>query len=289
MNPNHQTESAQAALWNGNAGRAWVTAQALLDHMFKPFEDLLVDMIRPGSGHHVLDVGCGTGSTTLAAARRLASRGHCIGVDVSAPMIATAQARAKQESSTASFIRADAQTHPFEPASFDTIMSRFGVMFFDNPVPAFANLRRAARDDAELHCIVWRSAADNPFMTTAEHAAAPLLPALPVRRPGAPGQFSCADRNQVSSILEASGWGGIDIRPLDVECTLPEEELVGYFTRLGPVGLILQEADARTRARVIDTVRTAFDPYVHGADVRYTAACWIVSARANANVPITWR
>jgi hypothetical protein len=159
-------------------------------------------------------------------------------------------------------------------------MSRFGVMFFDNPVPAFANLRRAARDDAELRCIVWRSAADNPFMTAAERAAAPLLPALPARRPSAPGQFSFADRHQESSILEESGWGGIDIRSLDVECTLPEKELVGYFTRLGPVGLVLQEADAQTRSRVIDTLRAAFDPYVHGADVRYTAACWMVSARA---------
>ena len=192
----------------------------------------------------------------------------------------TAQARAEREGSTASFIRADAQTHAFEPAGFDRIMSRFGVMFFDDPVLAFANLRRAASDGAELRCIAWRSAADNPFMTTAERAGAPLLPNLAARRPGAPGQFSFADRQRVSSILEQSGWAEIDIRPLDVDCTLPERELVGYFTQLGPVGLILQEADERTRTQVIETVRSAFDPYVHGTDVRYTAACWMVSARA---------
>jgi len=280
MDDRHQMANEQAALWNGHAGRAWVAAQEVLDRMFKPFEDLLVEMIGAGSGHRVLDVGCGTGSTTLAMARRLSAKGHCIGADVSAPMIAAAQARAQREGSTASFIRADAQTYAFGPASFDRIMSRFGVMFFDDPVQAFANLRRAARDGAELRCITWRSAADNPFMTTAERAAAPLLPNLPARRPGAPGQFSFADRHRVSSILEQGGWTGIDIRPLDVDCTLPEKELVGYLTRLGPVGLILQEADERTRTHVIDTVRSAFDPYVHGTEVRYTAACWMVSARA---------
>ncbi|HWX66875.1 MAG TPA: class I SAM-dependent methyltransferase [Rhodanobacter sp.] len=273
-------DNGQTALWNGHAGRAWVDAQEVLDQMFKPFEDLLVEAVRAGSGYRVLDVGCGTGSTTLAVARLLGAKGHCIGADISDPMIATARTRAEREGTPASFICADVQSYAFELASFDTIISRFGVMFFDNPVLAFANLRRAASDDAELRFIAWRSAAENPFMTTAERTAAPLLPSLPARQPGAPGQFAFADRHRVSSILEQSGWAGIDIRPIDVDCTLPEKELVGYFTRLGPVGQILQQADERTRAQVIEAVRTAFDPYVHGTEVRYTAACWMVSARA---------
>ena len=109
-------------------------------------------------------------------------------------MIAAARARAERERTPADFVCADAEVHAFEPASFDTIISRFGVMFFDDPVRAFANLRRAARDDARVRCIAWRSAADNPFMTTAERAAAPLLPTLPARRPDAPGQFAFANR-----------------------------------------------------------------------------------------------
>ncbi|RKF50858.1 class I SAM-dependent methyltransferase [Paraburkholderia fungorum] len=280
MEANHQNANTQAALWNGSSGRAWVAAQQVLDQMFKPFEDLLVDDIGAEPGLRVLDVGCGTGSTTLAAARRLGARGQCIGADISAPMIAAARARAERVGSTASFICADAQTYAFEPASFDRIMSRLGVMFFDDPLAAFTNLRRAASDDAELRCIVWRSAADNPFMTIAERAAAPLLPDLPARQPGAPGQFAFADPRKVSSILEQSGWTGIDVQPLDVDCTLPENELIGYFTRLGPVGSVLQNADEQTRAQVIETVRAAFEPYVHGAEVRYTAACWMVGARA---------
>jgi hypothetical protein len=117
-------------------------------------------------------------------------------------------------------------------------------------------------------------------MTTAERATAPLLPNLPARRPGAPGQFAFADRHRVSAILEESGWTGVDIQPIDVDCTLPEKDVPGYLTRLGPVGLVLQEADEETRMQVIDTVRAAFDPFVHGTQVRFTAACWSVSARA---------
>jgi hypothetical protein len=153
-------------------------------------------------------------------------------------------------------------------------------MFFDDPVRAFANLRRAARAGAALTFIAWRSATENPFMTAAERAAAPLLPNLPARRPDAPGQFAFADQGKVGRILEESGWSGIDIRPIDVPCTLPAQGLARYVTRLGPVGLILQEADERTRAEVSETVRAAFDPYVHGAEVRFTAACWMVGARA---------
>ena len=280
MNAPRQPDDAQTTLWNGPAGRAWVEAQELLDQMFKPLEDLLVEAVSAGSGHRVLDVGCGTGSTTLAVARLLGAKGDCIGIDISEPMITAARARAEREGTPASFIRANAQDHAFEPASFDMIISRFGVMFFDDFTRAFANLRRAAKDDAELRFIAWRSPSENPFMTTAERVAAPLLPNLPARRPDAPGQFAFADQRRVHRILEESGWAGIDIRPIDVPCTLPEKELVRYLTRLGPLGLILHEADDRTRTRVIETVRAAFEPYVHGADVRFTAACWKVGARA---------
>jgi hypothetical protein len=155
-------------------------------------------------------------------------------------------------------------------------------MFFDDSVRAFANLRRAAVDGAALRLITWRSAAENPFMTAAERAAAPLLPNLTARRPDEPGQFAFDNRNRVHDILAASGWSEIDSQPLDVACVLPETDLVAYLTKLGPVGRALQEADEQVRAEVIATVRAAFDPYVRGAEVGFTAACWMVTARAAA-------
>ena len=158
------------------------------------------------------------------------------------------------------------------------IVSRFGVMFFSDPVAAFANLRRAARPGGEMRLLAWRGMDDNPFMTAAERAAAPLLPDLPVRKPDAPGQFAFADRDRVGRILEESGWTDIDIQPVDVPCTMPAAELEFYFTRLGPVGLALASADDALRAKVVDTVRPAFAPFVHGPLVRFTAACWSISA-----------
>jgi SAM-dependent methyltransferase len=281
MDARQQTDNEQITLWNGPAGHAWVEAQGLLDHLFKPFEDLIIERISAAPTGEVLDVGCGTGSTTLAVARLLGANGRCTGIDVSDPMIVAARDRAQRERTPASFIRANAQIHRFEPGSFDVIISRFGVMFFDDPVKAFANLRSAAREDARLVIIAWRSAADNPFMTTAERAAAPLLPELPARQPDAPGQFAFGDARRVHSILKEGGWAEIDIRPIDVACTLPEKQLIPYLTRVGPVGRTLEHADEQTRAHVIETVRAAFDLYVHGSEVRFTSACWIVCARAS--------
>jgi ubiquinone/menaquinone biosynthesis C-methylase UbiE len=267
--------------WSATTGYAWVDAQDVLDEMMKGLEDLLVDRVIAGSGRRVLDVGCGTGGTTLAVAHRLGAEGHCVGADVSEPMIAAARARAERDGIPASFILADVQTHPFERASVDTIISRFGVMFFNDPVQAFANLRRTATDDATLDVIAWRSAADNPFMTTGLREAAPLLPNLAAPASDGPGQFSFADPPRVAAILDASGWADVDLQPIDVQCTLPEPELIGFFTQLGPVGLALQGKDERTRAHVIDAVRPAFDPFVRGTEVRFTAACWKVSAHAS--------
>lgn len=280
MNATSDIAQEQSRLWNGRSGQAWVALQAQLDALFEPFANELVEAVAAASKREVLDIGCGTGATTLAVARRLGAKGDCVGVDISAPMLDVARARARREGVAATFICADAQTYPFEAASFDMFVSRFGVMFFENPVRAFSNLRRAAKSDAELCVVAWRGPAENPFMTTAERAAAPLLPDLPPRRPDAPGQFAFADDRRVRGILEESAWTSIDIQQLDVECTLPKQALELYVTRLGPVGAALQDADDATRARVVEAVRAAFEPYVRGDEARFTAACWRVRARA---------
>lgn len=269
----------QKTLWNGPAGKAWVDAQELLDRLLKPFEELLVSEVRARSARNVLDIGCGTGATTLAIAKTLGERGAVTGVDLSEPMIAVARDRAAREQSSAHFICADAQSHAFEPGSVDLFTSRFGVMFFEEPMRAFANLRAAASAGAGMSLIAWRSAGENPFMTTAERAAAPHLPELPPRKADGPGQFAFADASHVRGMLVGGGWIDVDLAPLDMPCVLPLRDLNDYVTRLGPVGLALQQADDATRARVTEAVRAAFEPYVFGDEVRFTAACWVIRAR----------
>jgi SAM-dependent methyltransferase len=268
----------QAAFWNSDAGNAWVENQAMLDHMFQPFEALLADAVRPGD--QVLDVGCGTGATTLATARRVGPAGHSRGIDISAPMLATARIRAAQAGLPASFVCADAQDHPFEAAAFDAVVSRFGVMFFADPAAAFANLRRAARPDGRLHLYVWRGADENTFMTAAERAAAPLV-ALPPRLPGQPGQFAIADAAHVQALLRAAGWHDVHIDAVDIACAFPAAGLDGYVSRMGPLGRVLPALDVARRHAVLAQVRHAFDPFARGAAVHYTAACWRITARAD--------
>lgn len=268
------------AIWNGSAGDVWVEMQELLDQMFAPVEALLAEEVAALAPRSVLDVGCGTGATTLAAARRLAGGGYALGIDLSEAMIETAKQRARQEGLGATFVAGDAQRHVFARASVDLFISRFGVMFFDDFVAAFTNLRHAARDGAQLRFVTWRGAEENSYMTAAESAAAPFLPDMPVRDPAGPGQFGLADPVRTHGLLQDAGWTKIDHQPVDFACSFPASELERYFTRLGPVGTMLQKADAETRQRVVDALRPAFEPYVVGSEVRFTAACWLVSATA---------
>jgi SAM-dependent methyltransferase len=269
----------QVALWNDASGRTWVEMQPVLDRMLEPFEAPLIEAAFPGQGARVLDVGCGSGATTLAMARRLGAGGRCVGVDISGPLLAAAKQRAAADGiDTATFVQADAQTHAFDPGTFDAMISRFGVMFFDAPEAAFDNIRRAMRTGAKLAFVAWRSPAENPFMTTAKRAAEPLLTNMPKPDPNAPGQFAFADSDRVRGILQAGGWSDIGLRPLNVEGTIAEHELLAYVTRLGPVGLALREVDEPTRARVTEVVHAAFQPYIKNAAARFDMACWLVTA-----------
>jgi SAM-dependent methyltransferase len=271
----------QAAHWNDRAGHAWADLSDALDRLLAPFVPLLLDAAALQPGGRVLDIGCGAGAVTLAAAARVGSEGRAVGVDISAPLIEAATARARKAGlANAEFVRVDAQAHAFESERFDAILSRFGVMFFENPVAAFRNLATAARPDATLACVAWRSADENPFMTTAERAAAPLLPGFPKREEKGPGQFGWADERQVHAILAESGWGGIRIRPIDMLCSLPEQELGTYVTRMGPLGGLFADLDEAMKAEVARRVEAAFRPFVADGVARFTAACWMVTARA---------
>lgn len=278
--PETESNLAQSKLWNARAGEMWVEQRDMLDRLFQPIEAVLADAAQAQGAREVLDIGCGAGATTLAVARRLGRGGRCTGADLSIPLIEAARQRAEAEDvENAQFIVADAQDHAFEPSRFDALISRFGVMFFSDPVLAFANLKRASQTGAGLTAVAWRGAEENPFMTAAARAAAPLAPELfPPRDPAAPGQFAFADPDRVRGILTESGWREVNIRPLDVACTLSEDDLATYVTRMGPVGLLLPELDEERRGEFIEAVRQAFDIYVSSGVARFTAACWIVQA-----------
>lgn len=276
-----QANTQQATLWNDGSGKAWVDLQPILDEVLAPFEHLLVDAGDPGKGGSVVDIGCGAGATTLAMARRVGSSGRCVGLDISEPLVALARKRASAEgAANAEFVAGDAQTYAFEPGRFDAVVSRFGVMFFDDPAAAFANIRRAVKPGGRLAFFAWRSPAENDFMTTAARAAAPFLPPTPPPDPSAPGQFAFADNDKVRRVLEDSGWSSIDIEKADVWCRISDDDLMTYVTRLGPVGAALREVDPATSEKILAALPPAFARFRKDGAVRFNAACWLVKALA---------
>lgn len=265
--------------WASGAGNAWVEIQDLTDRVYEPVERRLTDEVASEPARRVLDVGCGTGVTTVAIARRLGTGVTCTGVDVSDVMVEAARRRAAAAGVDARFELGDAGSKEFRQGQFDLVVSRWGVMFFPDPVAAFSNLRRAAAG-GRLRAVTWRTQLENPFMTVAEEAAAPLLDGFDVRPVDeAPGQFGLADEEITTGILQAAGWTGVQVVPFDVDCSFPESELVRYFSGLGPLARHLDAIpESDVPDDLVENVREAFSPYVDGGEVRFKAACWMIRA-----------
>lgn len=270
----------QRALWNGAAGKGWVEQQEIFDAMYQPIVEALGWSVVEEGARSVLDVGCGTGPTTLEIARALGTDGRCVGLDISEPMLASARGNAAREKFAAEFILADAESHDFGAEQFDMLVSRFGVMFFTDPVAAFANLRSTMRPDGAMRAFTWRHPRENPFMTVAAQASREFVPDMPKFDPEAPGQFGLCEEDRARRILTEAGWREIEIAPFDFECEMPESELVPFFTLRGPLGQAYPKLDAATQERVVTALREAFADYIHGDVVRYKAATWDIRARA---------
>jgi SAM-dependent methyltransferase len=268
-----------AAYWD-RAGQVWVEHQALLDRVMAPVAEAVLEAAELGEGEVVLDVGCGAGATTLAAAWRVGPGGRAVGVDISGALVELARRRAGEDGiEGVDFLLGDAQTQAFDPR-FDAIVSRFGVMFFPDPVAAFTNLRGALKPGGRLAFAAWRSPEDNPLALLPLCAAAPLLPDPPRFETDAPGRFAFADRARIQTILSSSGWREVAITPLDVASPLSFDELMTMSLRIGPLNPILKTADEGLRKRVGEAVAAALAPQVRDGVATMNSACWLVTAKA---------
>lgn len=273
------SEQDMSAYWD-RAGKVWVEQQEMLDRMYRPIATAVVDAAAPVAGEAVLDVGCGSGATTFEAAWRVGPQGRAVGVDISPALLELARRRAGQDGlEGVAFLQADAQTHAFEPA-FDAIVSRFGVMFFPDPVAAFANLRTALKPEGRLAFASWRGPEDNAISLVPLEAAAPFLPEIPRFEKDAPGRFGFADPDRVRTILARAGWRDVVIAPLDDPTPVSAEELLTMSLRVGPLNPILAGQDEAVRARVRAAVTQALEPHVRDGVARMRSACWLVTARA---------
>ena len=271
--------AAQITYWNESAGPSWVAAQDGLDRQLRPLGLKVMEALAPRPGENLIDIGCGCGDTAMELARRVGPDGRVRGVDISAPMLAVARERAAAAGlAQASFLQADAQVLAFEPA--DGAFSRFGVMFFADPVVAFANIRTAVAPRGRVAFVCWRPLALNPWMTVPMAAILPLLPAPPpAPTPGAPGPFAFADRDRLFGILRDAGFASISIEPLDAQVAWGDLDTATRLAmRLGPVGAMVRN-NPQLAEEMAGAIRTALEPHAGPDGVRLDSASWIVLAR----------
>jgi SAM-dependent methyltransferase len=274
----------QADHWNDDGViRQWVTHQERYDTMLAPFADMLITQAALASGDRVLDVGCGCGATTIAAARAV-RLGLAHGVDLSAAMLE----RARSDAATAglaniSFKLADAQVNLFAADSFDVVISRFGIMFFADPVAAFANIRSATRRGGRVVFVCWQALTANPWLLVPGSALATVVPLPDPGPPDSPGMFAFGDPDRIRDVLSAAGWLRVSVTerhlPILVGGAGTLDEAV-EFLRNGTLGRsALAGVGPSIEARALNAVRTALAPHADRDGVRLEAGVWLVTAQ----------
>ncbi len=273
----------QLDYWNGEGGSHWVRAQAQTDAMLAPVTDVLMERAAATAGINVLDIGCGCGDTTVRLAQAVGPAGHVTGIDVSGPMLEVAGQRLKPYAQAAT-LKADAASHPLAPGVNDLILSRFGVMFFGDPKAAFANLRRSLKPGGRLVFACWRRFDENGWAKLALAAAYGHVPRLPRMDPRDPGPFAFADADYVTEILDAAGFTGTTLTPIDLAIaplaggTLAET--AQQLIEIGPASRAVAGQPPETVAAVMQDIEKALAAYQGPDGIRLPAAIWIVEAAA---------
>lgn len=281
--PAPKDNRAQAALWAEN-GPAWVRLQEHLDGHLEPFGREAIDQLAPAGGEYVLDVGCGCGATTIDLARRVGAGGAAHGVDLSPPMVERARERATEEGLThVTFAVADAQIAPL--ASFDhgydAAFSRFGVMFFADPVAAFTNIANAVRPNGRLAFVCWQDLEKNPWLQVPLAVARAHVELPPPAPPDAPGPMSLADSGRITNVLDDAGWRSVDVRGWIDERFYPgtPTDVATGLIELGPLRRVIEVADPAVVAAITAGVADALEPFRVDGGARISSAAWVVSAR----------
>jgi SAM-dependent methyltransferase len=265
----------------------WIAFRPALDAMLGPLGDAALTAVHVGPGDRVLDVGCGCGTTTADLALRAGPQGAVTGIDTDAAVITEARATVaggaggSAGSAPVDFVVGDAATHPFPPEAHDVVYSRFGLMFFADPEPAFANLRRTLARDGRLGFVSWRPLEDNPWIVEARAAAEAIVPLPPLEPVDAPGPFSLGDPDRISTLLTGAGFVDVEIaahdRPILIGRGDPDEAVACYL-RLLPADSLLFETDRHLLDRLRAALRILVDRYVADDGIWMGAATWVVRA-----------
>ena len=275
----------QIEYWNGEAGQRWAKDDDTMARLLLPISEALLDHAPIANCQRALDIGCGGGSQSMMLAQRLSPGARVLGVDISGPLLDVARAKINTASTSGTevdFLQADAANHNFEQDSFDLLFSRFGVMFFDDPVAAFTNLRGALAPGGKVAFSCWQAMKSNewtwiPIKTALQHLPPPEPPV-----PNAPGPFAFADPVRLESILADAGFSEIALQPFNTTLRISEAatlaEAVRELTRIGPMGRLLQDQSEATLDKVYPALETALQPYFRKGALELDSAIWLVTA-----------
>ena len=269
------TNEAQANYWTSPAGLKWIEHEHALDTAMAGMLDMMLDSAAPRSTDRVLDIGCGTGASTIATAECVPN-GSVLGVDISEPLLSRARSRAAAEGAqNASFLLADAQTHDFSGEKFNLLVSRIGMSFFSDTVSALQNLALALTDSGRMVFVCWASVVQNPWFAIPKQAAEDRLGPQPKGDPSAPGPTAFQDCARVAEIMARAGLCDVEARPIDIVLTPPDgvQGAARAASRVGPAARIMKaysgtDAD---EADIEDAVRIAFEQFDEAGEVRVPA------------------
>jgi SAM-dependent methyltransferase len=271
--------AAQIEYWNAAAGDTWARLQELLDRQIAPLGHEALRALAPVHGEHVIDIGCGCGETSLDLAVRVGATGRVVGADISKPMLSVARRRPLPPGvARPEFREVDAQAGDLGLRIFDAAYSRFGVMFFSDPVAAFANIRASMKEGGRLAFVCWRGLAENGWMREPLEAASPFLPPSAPPDPTAPGPFALADAGRLRAILADAGFESVSVDPFDTRIGAGNlEQALKLALRVGPLGSAIRE-HPDLQFKVTDAVREALSRHMTANSVLMPAAVWIVDA-----------
>ena len=271
----------QAAAWDGPDGQYWVEHQARFDQTIRPHHAQLMAAAAIGAGERILDIGCGNGLTSRDAARATGPGGEVLGVDLSGPMLGKAEQLAKDDGlGNIRFEQGDAQVYRFERGAFDVVISRFGVMFFEDPAAAFTNIASAVRSGGRLAMLVWQSPVANEWVSSLRDPLA-MGRDLPAPPPGAPGPFALADTDHVRGILTEAGFRDVAFTSSEQSFNVgtDTDDAYRFVSGLQPVLMMLEDLDEATKAQALDNLRGVVAAHETPEGVIFRSAAWVVTAR----------